>query len=85
MHLLAKFVYTKKLVDFIFRKDFGNTMQIVSSNFYANFARKYFLDAFTGMGSGLFVALIAGLIFCQIARWTDLAFLTIGTLAQSLM
>ena len=50
--------------------------------FFKSFARKYFLDAFTGMALGLFVTLIAGLIFKQIGIWTGLQFfISIGALA----
>ncbi|MBP3194621.1 MAG: PTS sugar transporter subunit IIC [Cardiobacteriaceae bacterium] len=54
--------------------------------FFKSFARKYFLDAFTGMALGLFVTLIAGLIFKQIGIWTGLQFfISIGALASTLM
>lgn len=33
------------------------------------YAKRYFIDAFTGMAQGLFVTLIAGTILAQIASW----------------
>ncbi len=51
-----------------------------------DFARRYFIDAMTGMAMGLFVTLIAGLILVQIGKWLNLSFLiSIGRLGIVLM
>ena len=50
------------------------------------FAKRYFIDAMTGMAMGLFVTLIAGLIIAQIGRWLDLPFMVrIAGMATLLM
>lgn len=51
-----------------------------------DFFNKYFIDAFTGMALGLFVTLIAGLIFSQVGLALDLPLLMdLGKLASILM
>ena len=50
------------------------------------FFNKYFIDAFTGMALGLFVTLIAGLIFSQVGMALDMPLLMdLGKLASILM
>ncbi len=55
------------------------------------YAKRYFIDAFTGMAQGLFCTLIAGTIIWQIGDWIgkDVAFgrflITLGNLAKMLM
>ncbi|SJM37400.1 hypothetical protein A1019T_01372 [Psychrobacter pasteurii] len=50
------------------------------------FFNKYFIDAFTGMALGLFVTLIAGLIFSQVGLALDMPLLMdLGKLASILM
>lgn len=51
-----------------------------------DFFNKYFIDAFTGMALGLFVTLIAGLIFSQVGLALDMSLLMdLGKLASILM
>lgn len=51
-----------------------------------NFFNKYFIDAFTGMALGLFVTLIAGLIFSQVGLALEMPLLMdLGKLASLLM
>lgn len=38
-------------------------------NIVSKLAKRWFIDAFSGMASGLFVTLIAGTIFALLARW----------------
>ncbi len=55
-------------------------------DFIRSFAKRYFIEAMTGMALGLFVTLIAGLIMMQIGRWTDFAFMIhVGRMAIVLM
>ena len=59
---------------------------VASLNPVRNFFNKYFIDAFTGMALGLFVTLIAGLIFSQVGLALELPLLMdLGKLASVLM
>ncbi|PID64624.1 MAG: toxin regulator PfoR [Gammaproteobacteria bacterium] len=50
------------------------------------FAKRYVIDAMTGMALGLFVTLIAGLIMMQIGRWLDFTFMiNVGRMGIVLM
>ena len=54
--------------------------------FVRDFFNKYFIDAFTGMALGLFVTLIAGLIFSQVGMALEMPLLIdLGKLASILM
>nr|WP_241878772.1 PTS sugar transporter subunit IIC [Psychrobacter sp. PraFG1]UNK05361.1 PTS sugar transporter subunit IIC [Psychrobacter sp. PraFG1] len=54
--------------------------------FVRDFFNKYLIDAFTGMALGLFVTLIAGLIFSQVGQALEMPLLMdLGKLASILM
>ena len=60
--------------------------QSATATLVRDFFNKYFIDAFTGMALGLFVTLIAGLIFSQVGLALDMPLLMdLGKLASILM
>lgn len=68
----------------------GETKGLKVKRIVKKYAKRYFIDAFTGMAQGLFCTLIAGTILGQIASWcgdNTFAYLlsTIANLAKMMM